>query len=137
MTDKSKEYEVGYRKPPKSGQFRKGVSGNPRGRAKGGQNVAKLLAKALNTHVVINESGRRRTITKQEAFVVQIVNKAASGDLRAIQLVLQMIAAMEDKAQALTPPEFPISKEDQDIIQEIAQRARAFNNKENNDAECN
>ena len=30
----SNQYEVGYGKPPKSGQFKKGVSGNPRGRKK-------------------------------------------------------------------------------------------------------
>ena len=28
------DYEVGYGKPPKNTQFRKGVSGNPRGRPK-------------------------------------------------------------------------------------------------------
>jgi hypothetical protein len=27
-------YEIGYRKPPKATQFRKGRSGNPRGRPK-------------------------------------------------------------------------------------------------------
>lgn len=31
---KDKLYEVGYKKPPVSGQFKKGVSGNPRGRKK-------------------------------------------------------------------------------------------------------
>ena len=30
MTD----YDVGYRKPPKQGQFKKGETGNPRGRPK-------------------------------------------------------------------------------------------------------
>lgn len=35
-----------------------------------------------------NENGRRKKITKQEAIVKQIVNKAASGDHRSIQLLL-------------------------------------------------
>lgn len=34
MSDQS-DYEVGYGRPPKSGQFRKGKSGNPKGRPKG------------------------------------------------------------------------------------------------------
>jgi hypothetical protein len=122
MSNKKGKYAVGYRKPPKSGQFRKGISGNPIGRAKGGQNIARLLAKALNTQVVINENGKRRTITKQEAFIIQIVNKAASGDLRAIQQLLQMIAAMEGKEQTIAAPEFPIGREDQETIQQIARR---------------
>ena len=29
-----KDYEVGYKKPPKKNQFKKGQSGNPKGRPK-------------------------------------------------------------------------------------------------------
>ena len=35
MPKDQQEYEVGYRKPPKSGQFAKGNSGNPNRSAKG------------------------------------------------------------------------------------------------------
>ena len=35
MSWKDKDYEVGFGKPPKSKQFRKGKSGNPKGRPKG------------------------------------------------------------------------------------------------------
>src|ERR1700729_1716565 len=31
---KTEDYEVGYAKPPESGKFKKGVSGNPSGRPK-------------------------------------------------------------------------------------------------------
>ena len=34
MTDTNKDYEVGYKKPPKEYQFKPGVSGNPKGRPK-------------------------------------------------------------------------------------------------------
>jgi hypothetical protein len=39
----------------------------------------------MNEKVTINENGQRRRITKQEAAVKQLANKAASGDKRAIQ----------------------------------------------------
>ena len=32
MSNDNDDYEVGYGRPPKSGQFKKGQSGNPKGR---------------------------------------------------------------------------------------------------------
>jgi hypothetical protein len=43
----------------------------------------------MNERVTINENGQRRRITKQEAAVKQLANKAASGDKRAIQDMLR------------------------------------------------
>ena len=75
---------VGYRNPPVGTRFKKGVSGNPKGRPKGSLNLAAMFTKTLRERVVINEHGRRRTVTKLEAALKQLVNKAASGDLRAL-----------------------------------------------------
>ena len=121
---KLKEYDVGYAKPPRSGQFVKGQSGNPKGRVKGSQSILTLLEKNLQTQVIINEGGQRKSISKREAIILQIVNKAASGDARAIKEFLYLALMMEGKAEANTPRDFPITREDQDIIQAIAMRAR-------------
>jgi hypothetical protein len=94
----STDYQVGYRKPPQRTQFTKGQSGNPKGRAKGSKNLSTLLTKALNEQVVINESGRRKTITKLEATMKQLVNTAAGGDARAIKLVTDLLQQIGDKA---------------------------------------
>ena len=42
-----------------------------------------MLEEALAETVAIVENGRRRKITKRSAMIKQLVNKAASGDLRA------------------------------------------------------
>jgi len=47
-TDKPDDYEVGYGKPPKHGQFKPGQSGNPKGRPKGRKNFPVLLEMCLN-----------------------------------------------------------------------------------------
>lgn len=85
---KARNYEIGYGKPPRHMQFRKGQSGNPKGRPPGAKNTVTLLNEALDETVIVTENGRRKTITKKQAIVKQIVNKAAGGDYRAIQLLL-------------------------------------------------
>jgi hypothetical protein len=40
-----REYDVGYRKPPKHKQFKLGQSGNPRGRPKGSKNESTIPAR--------------------------------------------------------------------------------------------
>jgi hypothetical protein len=43
-----KPYEVGYGKPPKRSRFRKGVSGNRKGRPKGKRNFVTVLTERKN-----------------------------------------------------------------------------------------
>jgi hypothetical protein len=83
-----REYAVGKGKPPERTRFKKGQSGNPKGRPPNSKNSATLLNEALSELVVITENGQRKSITKKQAIVKQIVNKAASGDYRSIQLLL-------------------------------------------------
>ena len=90
---------VGYRRPPLSTRFRAGQSGNPRGRPKGARNLSTIIAAALGERVAVTENGRRRSITKLEAAVKQLVNRAASGEARATQLLLALVQANEARPQ--------------------------------------
>ena len=86
---------VGYANPPKATQFQKGRSGNPGGRPKGTANFATVLEQALKDKVIVNDNGERRTISKLEALVTQMVNKAISGDGRARQQTLGVLHILE------------------------------------------
>jgi Family of unknown function (DUF5681) len=88
MSDNS--YNVGYGKPPKHRRFRKGVSGNRKGRPKGKCNVATVLERILQEKIVLCENGKERIVTKLEAAVEQLVNKAASGDLIALRHLIAL-----------------------------------------------
>jgi hypothetical protein len=121
--------DVGYGRPPQDTRFKKGASGNPHGRPKGSRNVAAVFAKTLREKVVINEHGQRKTITKLEAAIKQFVNKAASGDLRALQLLVNL--SREAETQELSPPERSIIAEvDQRIMEGIVRRFQPANQTE-------
>ena len=48
----AKEYQVGYRKPPKATRFQTGQSDNPKGRPKGSSNLASDLSAELGARIV-------------------------------------------------------------------------------------
>ena len=91
------DYDIGYSKPPRETQFKKGQSGNPSGRPKGTKNVASVLARELRTKVIITESGKRKSVTKLEAAMKQLVNKAIQGDLAALRLLNAVAQSLDDK----------------------------------------
>jgi hypothetical protein len=71
--EQQRGYEVGYRKPPRHTRFKKGQSGNPKGRPAGAKNLSTLLNEALNECVIVTENGGHRKITKREAIIKQLV----------------------------------------------------------------
>jgi hypothetical protein len=90
------DYEIGFGRPPKATQFKKGTSGNKKGRPKGTKNIATLFYEAMHQRVAISENGQRRTITKIEAALTQLANKAATGDPKAIQASINIARELGD-----------------------------------------
>ena len=114
---------VGYGQPPKQTRFQKGRSGNPRGRPKGAPNLATALARTLKEPVVITEHGRKKTITKFEAAVKQLVNKAASGEARAIAHLLAVVQVVESQhVDAHNPATQPLPEADQAVMARMLRR---------------
>jgi hypothetical protein len=81
---------IGYGHPPKHTRFKKGQSGNPNGRPKGSMNLAAIMKRELSQRVVVTMNGHRKTITKGEAALCQLTNKAASGDPKALLVMVQI-----------------------------------------------
>lgn len=69
---------VGYGRPPKSTQFKKGISGNQRGRPLGKRRDIPH-DHLLGQMVTIREEGRERRITAAEAFLLQLTKKGLEG----------------------------------------------------------
>ena len=85
---KGGDYEVGYGKPPRETRFKQGQSGNVRGRPRGSKNLATVMLKELSERLTISENGRRRKVTKRKAIIKQVINKAAAGNPRLIQIIV-------------------------------------------------
>jgi len=128
MTDK-----VGYGKPPRETKFKKGRSGNPRGRPKGSRNLASLLGQTLDERVTVTENGRKHAITKLAAAVKQLVNGAAAGDPKRMQQLFTLTQWVEGRAEALAPPTEPITEADRQVIAAIYQRLKERDGNGNND----
>jgi hypothetical protein len=88
MARDSQHDETGYGRPPKHSQFKKGQSGNPRGRPKGASSFKADLAAELQEKLALFENGKERKITKQRAFIKTLTAAAIKKDIRAVNALL-------------------------------------------------
>jgi hypothetical protein len=115
----SRNYEIGYGKPPANRRFQKGRSGNRKGRPRGTQNLDTLLGMELTERIPIKENGRSRTVTKLVAILKQQVNKALTGDRAAAKFVFEQLR-QNKQSSALFPigpdgrPQIPF-----DVVQAV------------------
>jgi hypothetical protein len=114
-----RNYDVGYRKPPAQSRIQAGRSGNPRRRPKGSLNLASVLERTLRETVVINENGRRLTITKLEAALKQLVNRAAGGDLGAVKQLCGLVRSAEERVPELPDNPTGMGEADQQLMQRM------------------
>lgn len=69
MSNDSDDYNVGYKNPPKDTQFKKGMSGNPKGRPKGTKNIRTVLNDTLNEKIQITQNGKTSTATIMDGYL--------------------------------------------------------------------
>ena len=125
MADDDKpDYKVGYKKPPLHTRFRKGQSGNPRGRPRGSKNLSTLLIDALNEPVVVTEDGRKRKISKRELGVRQLVNKFAMAEAQATKILLGLMQERDRRAAEASAERPSFGADDEKVIANLLKRLR-------------
>lgn len=121
MPEEDRPYEVGFHKPPRSSQFKKGVSGNPKGRPRGSKNLASIVLRESRKKVTIHGPGGSREVTKLEATMMQLANKSAQGDLRATREFIPLIEQSEDQAAAGAAP-LTFNELDRKLLESLQRR---------------
>ncbi len=105
----SEENEIGYCKPPKHRQFKKGRSGNPKGRPKGSRNFKTDVKDTLEEPVRLTESGRCRTVSTQTALLKRLREKALKGDAHSLDRLLLLAQAYNDEEVTKEATQFSLT----------------------------
>ena len=116
--------KVGRGNPPKHTQFRKGTTGNPKGRPKGSKNLSTYIMAAARDHVTATVGGKTRKISKIQATAMQLATKAAGGDQAAMSKFLDWIDEIETRAAAVRPTQFPLSAPDIEVLRAAYERMK-------------
>ncbi len=128
-------YDTGYGKPPKHRQFEKGRSGNPKGRPKGSKNLTTIFHDVGRQKIKVTDNGVTREITKFEASAMQLLNKAASGDMRALNTLVPWVRTFQevvDDTEKLAPL---ATEDDRAVMTSILQRIREIDPKKEENEE--
>jgi hypothetical protein len=115
------DYEVGYKKPPPRDRFRKGRSGNPKGRPKATKNLKTDLMEELGERILLREGTTRKRVSKQRAMVKSLTAKAIKGDARAASAILGMIyRLLEDEISV--EDDAPLTGEERAVLESLEAR---------------
>jgi hypothetical protein len=89
----------GYKNPPMEHQFKKGKSGNPKGRPRKkkqsssdpGLDLIASVHRELRKSVFVQENGKHREITKLDAFSAQLVAQSVNGKPSQQKMLLSLL----------------------------------------------
>jgi len=87
--DQESSYDVGYKKPPKHSQFKKGNK-QGKGRPRGSRSMKSIVRDVLEDKIPVKINGKTRKVSPVELGLRQLVRKANAGDLKAISQVLTL-----------------------------------------------
>lgn len=121
----SDDYDVGYGRPPKHGQFRKGQSGNPAGRRAEHERFAAVLREELAEEIVMKIGDRKLKASVMRGLTKLLINMALAGDKKAIGELMRQINRYFPEPPAVQDASLPPAEEDLEILENFVRRRLA------------
>ena len=127
MTDETSDdgFAVGYKKPPRHSRFQPGKSGNPRGKQKGVRNFGTDVKRTLEVPVRLNDQGRARRVSTQEAALLRLREKALKGDAAFHRQFLELAKIFNNNTAVEAVGDKALAAEDQAILDAYAEEVRS------------
>jgi hypothetical protein len=95
-------YAIGYGKPPVATRFKRGQSGNPKGRPKAAKGLGTIVRDTMTQKVAVRTPSGERRISRIEAALHKTVELAMKGNPRALAQLIKLYddAVPEAKSSA-------------------------------------
>lgn len=99
-------YPVGYKKPPKHTRFKKGQSGNLRGRPKetDDKSFFELISDISKQGVSVKQGENTKVMQIREAVIHALVAQSLKGNVAASRIVCQLLEKSAPIEQFINPP---------------------------------
>ena len=124
----------GYKNPPVEHQFKKGKSGNPKGRPRKkkqpssdpGLDLIASVHRELGKTISVQENGQHRKITKLDAFSAQLVAQSVNGKPSQQKMLLSLLTLHkheETEQQTLEQ----LQSYDEDLLNDLYDQLNSMN----------
>ena len=119
------DYQVGYGKPPKSGQFQPGKSGNPNGRPKGRPSLYEVILEEAARIARVKVGDKIEHIDKDRAMMRRLFDLGLHGNVVALRYAMSLLAQAQAALVETADPEAPLTEEELAVLKLVAKTAGA------------